>query len=344
MFGRKKAENPAFGVFIQEHAKSVIKEEATHSLKQWYQLRLEDLPDMVVKRIDMPQYGWKREMRLKKVQAKTLPEDIRSQIADQEGTSLISYTEGSTKIQHTLLVTRTRFRRKKTVMEIESTGETGAAFDVSGALVTKYQLDKNSKRVTQDGKKVVLQRWWQPLIDQKTEAVDVWTKKGVRKIEVSGVVGMIKDTKGRVAIALEQEPGAHTEKFGLVRTPLQTSLAKLRAVRAGMITADPLMNVLQSVLKEGETLMDLFLQPGIVTPLAYADANRLNSKNIQLNLPPMPDDVIKKLTADGKIYMATLNDLITLHNARLLNFHSSGFLTDLLTQERQQMISKGDRR
>ncbi|HYK08262.1 MAG TPA: hypothetical protein VEW42_02045 [Candidatus Eisenbacteria bacterium] len=328
--------------FVQPHIRDVLAKEGTPELRHWYSERLKALPEIVTEATDVPQFGWERKFSLRDVAAAQLPQDIQEKVAQQEEVGIVEYTEDTArKIHHTFFVGYDK-NGQKTVKEIDSTGEQGSAFNVNGLLVKKYKLQEDGTRAKDaEGKDILVQEWWQPIVDQNPEVVKIWTPDGIKEVAVSGFVAILRDQEGRIAVALEQEPGAHSEKHALVRTPVQTSVSKLQAISRGEIPADPLANVLASIVPEGKTFEDLLIEPGIMVspeaqvdeirpePLPYADANRLDSKNLAIEFPPLSNDVIEKLTADGKIFMATPEEIFTLHRARLLNYHAAGMVLDI---------------
>ncbi len=341
--------------FVQPYMRDVLQKEGTPELNGWLGERMKALPEMVIQETDVPQRGWERAFSVSPISTDTLPEDAKIQVDNQIDPGLIRYVEDSGKggrnIPHALYVSYNQ-NGEKIVGEIQSSGEKGSAFDVKGLLVTKYQLNVDGSHAKdENGQDKVVLEWWQPIIDQKPELVSIWTPNGIKEIAVSGFVALLRDSQGRIAIALEQEPGAHSDMHALVRTPVQTSVSKLNTIAAGGITDDPLSNVLAATVPEGKQFTDLLIEPSLLItpeatadevrpePLPYADANRLNSKNLAIEFPPLPDDVIEKLTQDGKIYMATPEEIFTLHKARLLNYHAAGMVLDMairMLREKQQ--------
>lgn len=335
--------------FVQPYIREIMAKEGTPELNHWYKERLQALPEMVIEGSEVPQFGWERKFTMRDVGPTQLPTDVQERVDRQEEVGIVEYTEeNKRKIHHTLLVSYDK-QGQKVVKEIDSTGEQGSAFNVNGLLVKKYKLGDNGQREKNaEGKDILIQEWWQPIVDQNPEVVRIWTPDGIKEIAVSGFVAILKDRQGRIAVALEQEPGAHSEKFALARTPVQTSVSKLQQISRGEILADPLSNVLASIVPEGKTFEDLLIEPGLLVspeaqvdeirpePLAYADANRLNSKNLAIEFPPLSDDVVASLTEDGKIFMATPFEIFTLHRARLLNYHAAGMVLDMAIKMLQE--------
>jgi hypothetical protein len=90
--------------------------------------------------------------------------------------------------------------------------------------------------------------WNQPGIIAAEAPMDLPTPEGNYALETSGFVGVMRDVDGNVLLSVGQEPLAQTPKKALVRTPFQTSVAKLQGLLNGQRELDPtLADILEKV-------------------------------------------------------------------------------------------------
>lgn len=186
----------------------------------------------------------------------------------------------------------------------------GAFFTIDGARITTPAFS-----------------WDQPGIQQTTNVVELPTPEGMISADVSGIVGVIQDTKGRVLLTMGQEPFSDTPKHGIVRTPLQTSATKFADLMNGDAKKDPAFTKLLETLF-GDNVFDSFkeyLASGSVNVwlLGPADANRLHSRNIGIAFTVDDEAKQEALVADGKNRWVSKEEQKALELAGLLNGHTA---------------------
>jgi hypothetical protein len=121
--------------------------------------------------------------------------------------------------------------------------------------------------------------WRQPLLIQAKEKA--LTENG--EVEVSGIVLLMKNTKGETFLTVEQEPGIKAqivdgkEVHPVTRTPIQTSVTKLRQLTEGQEKVDPtLYSVLQNLAEYARESPVAFIN-NLSLSKASIDGNRIGS-------------------------------------------------------------------
>jgi hypothetical protein len=189
---------------------------------------------------------------------------------------------------------------------------TGAFFDIPGQQISVTRPDGSTAG------------WNQPGIVQKEIPVTLPTPDGDVSMDASGFVGLLRDPEGNVLLTVGQEPLANTDKKALVRTPFQTSAAKLNALLEGDTAKDPnLAGVLEKV-GQGRPITDLFASGEVDTfPLAPADPNRIAATNVGFSLTVRDENVREELTAGGANRWCSPAEVKGLIRAGVVNGHTA---------------------
>ncbi len=121
--------------------------------------------------------------------------------------------------------------------------------------------------------------WAQPIIEQRTEQA---TSPEGLPLEISGIVILVRNSEGKVLLTVVQEPGADAleedgkEVHPSVRTPLQSSVQKLKDLAEGKEKVDETMKLALSVLvSEGRTFADVVRE--LPLKKVATDGNRIHS-------------------------------------------------------------------
>lgn len=138
--------------------------------------------------------------------------------------------------------------------------------------------------------------WHQPILVQNTEKAQ--TQDG--EIELSGIVLLLKNSKEEIFLTVEQEPAADAqiadgkEWHPIVRTPIQTSVTKLRQLTEGQEKVDPtLYSVLQSLAEStGKSMNDTVGELSLSK--ASIDANRMKS-NVYYGVLSLDEQMANRL-------------------------------------------------
>ena len=204
--------------------------------------------------------------------------------------------------------------------ELTQSGEVdrvvGSYFIVQGRNITRYNPDGT-----------VSFKWTQPGLIHKEVEMIIPSKEGQELVRISGIVGIIRDEKGNVLLSLSPEPFAHTPKKVLVRTPFQTSVAKLQGIIDGQRELDPLLFDLIGSIDPGKSMDEIFRMGKLeLFPLPYADANRIEATNLGFSIHVRDSELIKKLENDGKNRWCSPKEVAALAKAGLLNGHSSAVI------------------
>lgn len=186
----------------------------------------------------------------------------------------------------------------------------GEQFSLPGQTVTKYKPDGT-----------VEFRWTQPGLLQKEGEVTIPLKEGQETIRISGFVGIIKDPDGNILLSLAQEPFANTRKKVVVKTPFQTSAAKLQGIIEGKRELDPqLFDLITSIDPEKNPEQIFRMGEGLdIFPLPYADANRISATNLGFMLQVSDTELHSKLENEGKNRWCNPAEVKALAKAGLLN-------------------------
>ena len=172
--------------------------------------------------------------------------------------------------------------------------------------------------------------WNQPGIIAAETSIGLPTPDGVQNLEVSGFVGIIRDTEGNVLLSVGQEPLAQTPKKALIRTPFQTSATKLQGLMNGQKELDPnLANILDQI-GNGKPITEMFASGEVETfPLAPADPNRIQATNIGFAMTVSDSTLREKLTNEGKNRWCTPNETKALTKAGVVNGHTAAVLLSI---------------
>ena len=284
--------------WIAARIKEVLDRPENTELKDWYDQQLHLLPEMRAQ--DIPatgQEGWSTRLIEREV--------------DGIKTTEVERIHGS---------------------HFDVVGRRFDFFNSDGFQIMK-KVNRNIDGVAQEGE--VTAGWEQPLLinNNPPENLRFRTPQGEVSLDVSGFVGLLIDSEGRVAVTLENEPAAQTPKKLLVRTPAQSSITKFQQLLAGDTSKDPVLGkVLQKLLPEGKTLADWIAEGQMeIQPLLLADANRIDARNITFSLP-IDDTLRDELTAGGRIKMVSLEQLLSLAKAGLLNGHLASAILQNIPQ------------
>lgn len=192
----------------------------------------------------------------------------------------------------------------------------GAFFEIPGQEITVTRPDGTSIG------------WTQPGIVQTETPITLPTREGEVTFSASGFVGVLtngeKGEDARVLLSVGQEPFAKTEKKALVRTPLQTSAAKLSELLNGDKTKDPnLADVLEKVGK-GKSVSEMFATGVVETfPLAPADPNRIDATNVGFVMKVADPEVQEALENEGANRWCTPDEVRALIKAGMVNGHTA---------------------
>lgn len=169
--------------------------------------------------------------------------------------------------------------------------------------------------------------WNQPGIIAEETPINLPAEQNVEEMDVSGFVGVIRDSEGNVLLTVGQEPLAQTPKKALVRTPFQTSAAKLQGIIDGNFALDQnLATLLQKVGNE-KPIADMFTSGDIETfPLSPADPNRIQATNMGFSLTIADQTVRDSLVNDGKNRWCSLAEAKALSRAGVVNGHTASAL------------------
>lgn len=169
--------------------------------------------------------------------------------------------------------------------------------------------------------------WNQPGIIAAETSINLPTPEGNQALEVSGFVGIIRDTEGNVLLSVGQEPLAQTPKKALVRTPFQTSAAKLQGLLNGQRELDPNLASILEKVGNGRPITDMFATGEVETfPLAPADPNRIQATNIGFAMTVTSSEIRDSLTNDGKNRWCTPNEAKALTKTGVVNGHTAAVL------------------
>lgn len=162
--------------------------------------------------------------------------------------------------------------------------------------------------------------WTQPGIISSETTVSLPTPEGVQNIETSGFVGLIRDAKGNILLSIAQEALAQTPKKAVVKTPFQTSAAKLQGILNGQKELDVNLAALLEKIGKGKSAQEMFASGEIKTlPLGPADANRMQTTNIGFLMTVSNDEIRETLTSDGKNRWCTPLEVKALVDAGVIN-------------------------
>ena len=169
--------------------------------------------------------------------------------------------------------------------------------------------------------------WNQPGIIATEAPMDLPTPEGNYALETSGFVGVMRDVDGNVLLSVGQEPLAQTPKKALVRTPFQTSVAKLQGLLNGQRELDlTLADILEKV-GNGKPITDMFTTGEVETfPLAPADPNRIQATNIGFAMVVTDPGIRDSLVVDGKNRWCTSGEAKALAKAGVVNGHTAAVL------------------
>lgn len=201
---------------------------------------------------------------------------------------------------------------KEMTLSNEVLGVSGMHFDIEGRQVVITKPDGSTGG------------WVQPGLMQKELPISLPSPDGEVQLDTSGLVGLLTDPEGNVLLTVGQEPLAQTDKKALVRTPFQTSAAKLTALLAGDREKDPnLADVLDKV-GQGRPISELFASGAVETfPLSPADPNRISATNLGFTLKVEDADTRKALEADGANRWCTPAEVKALIRAGVVNGHTA---------------------
>ncbi|HSX09632.1 MAG TPA: hypothetical protein VLF93_05745 [Candidatus Saccharimonadales bacterium] len=189
---------------------------------------------------------------------------------------------------------------------------TSGFFDVNG-----YYVDTGRRK--EDGSPIA---WTQAGIEQKESEVTIPTPDGTVTMNASGLVGIIKDDKGRILLSVEQEPFIDIFNHTAARTPFQTSASKLDGIIKGNKDLDKNLSEVFDIIGEGKTPSELFQSGEVeVFRLAYADANRIKATNLGFTTVVRDAEKQKQLEANGRRW-CTAEEVQALAAAGLVNGHT----------------------
>lgn len=121
--------------------------------------------------------------------------------------------------------------------------------------------------------------WNQPLVRQRTETA--YSLEG-DEIKISGIVLLVKDPQNKVLLTVAQEPGVDRvdvegkELHPVLRSPVQTSVEKLKQLEKGNEKVDPVLaKVLSSLARDGQTIRDVI--ENIPLEKIPTDGNRIEA-------------------------------------------------------------------
>lgn len=165
--------------------------------------------------------------------------------------------------------------------------------------------------------------WHQVGIRESTVPVTLDTPDGKTTADLSGFVGVVKDGEGNVLVAAYQGPFMHTENRLVVRTPLQTSAGKFKAMQEGDTAKDKnFVDVLKILYGQedpfGNFLKAIATGEAPVWPFPAINENRIDATNIGVVLTS-PDDLRQQLTKDGQYRWVSKDEIAALSRAGLLN-------------------------
>ncbi len=166
--------------------------------------------------------------------------------------------------------------------------------------------------------------WNQPAPENSSSQITLPLPDGPQTMMVSGFVGALMDTEGKVLLTVAQETLAKTPKRALIRTPFQTSATKLQGLIDGKDELDPKLADLLKRIGGGKPIDQMFSLGDIdVFPLQEADANRIGASNIGFGIVIKDPDLQQSLAANGQNRWCSEGEISALKRAGLLNSHSA---------------------
>jgi len=149
--------------------------------------------------------------------------------------------------------------------------------------------------------------WNQPYIAQGYELAE---DTDGEEIKVSGIVIIVTDPEGKVLLSAANEPKAKekiidgVEKHPVIRTPIQTSVTKLKQLEAGEEKADPILFAILNDLAQvtGKDLRGTVKELEVKPPTP--DGNRLESYVYYGELPVTADRAKELAEKTGGMFLS----------------------------------------
>jgi hypothetical protein len=143
---------------------------------------------------------------------------------------------------------------------------------------------KNSTMFNLEGRSVKKEggtAYLYPTIVQRSQEITIPTKDKEVKVDATGVVGVIRDKKGRMLLGLRQEYGATTDNHVILGSPYQTSVSKLENTIQDNENADEDLKELFSKVHKGKTVYSIIEDGEVpVFPGAHVDGQRIEDSTL----------------------------------------------------------------
>jgi hypothetical protein len=167
--------------------------------------------------------------------------------------------------------------------------------------------------------------WEQPILEYSEKIIDIKILGKEKRIPVYGLLGLIRDSEGKILMTVDQEAVAETPKNSVIRLPIQASSGKIELLKAGKKEADRnLSNLMTFFPFENANIDDFISHAEIILPIPPEDTNLAIKHNILLVFPPVPvgSEIHKKLTEDGSRKFLSEKQIAMVTNSRITNSHT----------------------
>ena len=171
----------------------------------------------------------------------------------------------------------------------------------------------------------VLFEWNQPVTVSKETPMTVKLSGEKLTIPVHGLLGVIKDSEGRLLTTIDQEAVAETPNHAIVRLPIQASASKIAVMMKENPHADKQLSDLLKIYPQPDSkIEDLLTIAKYVLPIAPEDTNRDLKHNLVLVLPEVDSSSEQHslLEDGGKRKWLTPQQLAMVNIARITNSHT----------------------
>lgn len=174
-----------------------------------------------------------------------------------------------------------------------------------------------------DGK--ILFQWNQPITVSRETPMTVKLFDKELTLPVHGLLGVIKDSEGRLLTTVDQEAVAETPNHAIVRLPIQASASKIAVMMGENPNADKqLSDLLKIYPHQNANIKDLLTIAENTLPIAPEDTNRDLKHNLVLVLPEVDSSSEQHtlLEDNGKRKWLTPQQLAMVNLSRITNSHT----------------------
>ena len=174
-----------------------------------------------------------------------------------------------------------------------------------------------------DGK--IMFQWNQPVIVSRETPMTVKLFNEKLTLPIHGLLGVIKDSEGRMLTTVDQEAMAETPNHAIVRLPIQASASKIAIMLEENPNADKqLSDLLKIYPHQNANIKDLLTMAEHILPIAPEDTNRDLKHNLVLVLPKVESSSEQHtlLEDNGKRKWLTPQQLSMVNISRITNSHT----------------------